>query len=136
MENQLELFEKKYYLLLEKFKKEYILYKSTNSKEYKNIFLNTENNINKLLKDIFLFKSQLLGETDTIDKKLTKQNDEIEKDRVISKKLKNKLISLRNVYTASEPMKEISNAQFNNTIIDLLLMISIFTVLLFVFYKA
>ena len=136
MENQLELFEKKFYLLLEKFKKEYVLYKSTDSKEYKNIFLNTENNINKLLKDIFLFKSQLLGETDTIDKKLTKQNNEIEKDRKMSKKIKNKLISLQNVYNASEPMKEMSNTQFNKTIVDLLLMISIFTVLLFVFYKA
>ena len=100
------------------------------------IFLNTENNINKLLKDIFLFKSQLLGETDSIDKKLTKQNNEIEKDRKMSKKIKNKLISLQNVYNASEPMKEMSNTQFNKTIVDLLLMISIFTVLLFVFYKA
>lgn len=136
MENQLEIFEKKFYLLLEKFKKEYVLHKSTDSKEYKNIFLNTENNINKLLKDIFLFKSQLLGETDTIDKKLTKQNNEIEKDRKMSKKLKNKIISLQNVYNASEPMKEMSNTQFNKTIVDLLLMISVFSVLLFVFYKA
>ena len=135
MENQLETFEKKFYLLLEKFKKEYVLYKSTDSKEYKNIFLNTENNINKLLKDIFLFKSQLLGETDTIDRKLTKQNNEIEKDRNLTKKLKNKIFSLQNIYNASLPMKKMSKERFNTTFLDLMLMVLMFIVLLFTSYK-
>lgn len=135
MENQLETFEKKFYLLLEKFKKEYVLYKSTDSKEYKNIFLNTENNINKLLKDIFLFKSQLLGETDTIDRKLTKQNNEIEKDRKLTNKLKNKIFSLQNIYNASLPMKKMSKERFNTTFLDLMLMVLMFIVLLFTSYK-
>lgn len=135
MEEQLHNFERKFYLLLEKMIKEYPLYKSTGSKEYKNIFLNTENNINKLFKDLFLFKSKLLAETDKVDSELQEQNQKIKSDKGLIEKYKKKITPLRNIYSASEPIKEYSITTFNNTFNDFIIMITILILLLFVFFK-
>lgn len=135
MESQLLNYKKKFYILLEKYKNNYILANSEETNDSRNFLNNTESNIHKLFNDLFLFKSSLLEETNNIESSLEKDNETIQKYKSQISILRKKLNNIENKYNASKPMKEFTMYSFQRKYIDYLLLLIIFTVLVIAFIK-
>lgn len=135
MESQLTNYKKKFYILLEKYKNNYILANSEETNDSRNFLNNTEGNIHKLFNDLFLFKSSLLEETNNIESSLEKDNETIEKYKTQISILRKKLDNIENKYNASKPMKEFTMYSFQRKYIDYLLLLIIFIVLVIAFIK-
>lgn len=135
MESQLINYKKKFYILLEKYKNNYILANSEETSDSKNFLNNTESNIYKLFNDIFLFKSSLVEKTNNIVSSLEKDNETIQNYKTQISILTKKLNSIENKYNASKPMKEFIMYSFQRKYIDYILLLIIFIVLVIAFKK-
>jgi hypothetical protein len=135
MESQLINYKKKFYILLEKYKNNYILANSEETNDSRNFLNNTESNIHKLFNDLFLFKSSLLEETNNIESSLEKDNETIQKYKSQISILRKKLNNIENNYNASKPMKEFTMYSFQRKYVDYLLLLIIFILLVIAFIK-
>lgn len=135
MESQLINYKKKFYILLEKYKNNYILANSEETNDSKNFLNNSESNIHKLFNDLFLFKSSLLEETNNIENSLEKDNEAIQNYKSQISILRKKLNNIENKYNASKPMKEFTMYSFQRKYVDYLLLLIIFTFLVIAFIK-
>jgi len=130
MDLKLTNYKKKFYILLEKYKNNYILANSEETNESKNILHNTESIIHKLFNDIFLFKSSLLEKTTSIENSLEKDNDSIKKYKTQISLLQKELNTIENKYNVSNPMKELSMYLFERKYVDYILLLFVFITLL------
>lgn len=135
MDSQLLNYKKRFYILLEKYKNNYILANSEETNDSRNFLNNTESNIHKLFNDLFLFKSSLLEETNNIESSLEKDNETIQKYKTQISILRKKLDNIENKYNASKPMKEFTMYSFQRKYIDYLLLLIMFIVLVIAFIK-
>ena len=112
LEEELDTLEQKFYLLIEQYKKYYVLYKNPNNKdrkEYKNIFLNSKSNISNVQRDLFLLENKIHTQIDALHNKFEKQNIKIEKDKIYLNKLKKINDKLKNITNASFPFRKQMN---------------------------
>ena len=135
MESQLINYKKKFYILLEKYKNNYILANSEETSDSVNFLHNTESNIHKLLNDLFLLKSSLVKKTNNIESNLEKDNEIIKKYKTQISLLTKKLNTIENKYNASKPMKNLTIYAFQRKYIDYLLLLLLFIVLIGVYLK-
>tara|TARA_Y100000389_G_C17423504_1_gene498150 strand:- start:52 stop:492 length:441 start_codon:yes stop_codon:yes gene_type:complete len=106
LEQKLNTFEQKFYLLIEQYNKQYPLYKNSDNKEYKTIFLNTKSNITKVQQDLFLLENKIHTEINKLHDIFDTLNTKIEKDKKYLKKIKKLNDKLKNISTASFPFRK------------------------------
>lgn len=135
MDSQLINYKKKFYILLEKYRNNYILANSEETNDSKNFLHNSESNIHSLFKDLFLFKSSLVEKTNNIESGLEKDNETIKNYKNEISILRKKLDTIENKYNASKPMKEFTMYSFQRKYIDYLLLLFVFIFLVIAFIK-
>lgn len=107
LDEKLDLFEKKFYLLMQQYKKNYVSLKMENSEENKNFFNNSVNSINILYNDVNNFEKNVTQMIKNLQNDFNKHNLDIEEKKKLIGNLKEKNIKLKQTSTAGKPFKEV-----------------------------
>lgn len=107
MEEKLDLFEKKFYLLMQQYKKNYVSVKMENSQENKNFFNNTLNSINILHNNVNKFEKDVTQNIKNLQRDFKKYNLDVEEKKKLIGDLKEKNIKLKQTSSAGKPFKEV-----------------------------
>lgn len=107
LEEKLDLFEKKFYLLMQQYKKNYVSVKIENSQENKNFFNNTLNSINILHNNVNKFEKDVTQMIKNLQRDFKKHNLDVEEKKKLIGNLKEKNIKLKQTSTAGKPFKEV-----------------------------
>lgn len=91
--------------ILEDFKKYYVFYnKNPEYDEYRQMYENMKNNLNKINSDLFVLSNDVSSNTDELNKQLFYLNDLIEQEKQKNKMLKRKLGIVENKSNAADEM--------------------------------
>lgn len=107
LEEKLDLFEKKFYLLMQQYKKNYVSVKMENSQENKNFFNNTLNSINILQNDVNKFEKDVTQMIKNLQRDFKKHNLDVEEKKKLIGNLKEKNIKLKQTSSTGKPFKEV-----------------------------
>lgn len=107
LEEKLDLFEKKFYLLMQQYKKNYVSVKMENSQENKNFFNNTLNSINILHNDVNKFEKDVTQMIKNLQRDFKKHNLDIEEKKKLIGDLKDKNIKLKQTSSGGKPFKDV-----------------------------
>lgn len=107
LEEKLDLFEKKFYLLMQQYKINYVSVKMENSQENKNFFNNTLNGINILHNDVNKFEKDVTQMIKNLQRDFKKHNLDIEEKKKLIGDLKDKNIKLKQTSSGGKPFKDV-----------------------------
>lgn len=107
LEEKLDLFEKKFYLLMQQYKKNYVSVKMENSQENKNFFNNTINSINTLHNDVNKFEKDVTQMIKNLQRDFENHNLDIEEKKILLGNLKEKNIKLKQASSTGKPFKDV-----------------------------
>lgn len=107
LEEKLDLFEKKFYLLMQQYKKNYVSVKMENSQENKNFFNNTLNSIDVLHNDVNKFEKDVTQMIKNLQRDFKKHNLDIEEKKKLIGDLKEKNIKLKQTSSTGKPFKDV-----------------------------
>jgi len=102
---KLQVLQEQLPAILEDFKKYYIFYnKNPEYDEYRQMYENMKNNLNKINSDLFVLSNDVSSNTDELNKQLFYLNDLIEQEKQKNKMLKRKLGIVENKSNAADEM--------------------------------
>jgi hypothetical protein len=107
LEEKLDLFEKKFYLLMQQYKKNYVSMKMENSHENINFFNNTINIINTLHNDVNKFEKKVTKMIKNLQRDFENHNLDIEEKKILLGNLKEKNIKLKQASGTGKPFKDV-----------------------------
>jgi len=102
---KLQVLQEQLPAILEDFKKYYVFYnKNPEYDEYRQMYENMKNNLNKINSDLFVLSNDVSSNTDELNKQLFYLNDLIEQEKQKNKMLKRKLGIVENKSNAADEM--------------------------------
>uniref|UniRef100_A0A6C0KHZ1 Uncharacterized protein n=1 Tax=viral metagenome TaxID=1070528 RepID=A0A6C0KHZ1_9ZZZZ len=107
MEQTLDEYTKRFYLLLEQYKKNNTLrLLNPSNVEYENLYNYNINNLNKLFMDIHVFDNKIQNNFNELDQQFRTDYNQVKIDRDIIHDLKRKESHIKDSYNASIPLKQ------------------------------
>lgn len=107
LDENLDLFEKKFYLLMQQYKKNYVSVKMERSQENHHFFNNTLNSIDVLHNDINTFEKRVTQMIKNLHRNFKKHNLDIDERGKLIGNLKEKNIKLKQTTSAGKPFKDV-----------------------------
>ena len=133
--NTLDEYNTNFYLVLERYKTSYPLWKSTGNEEYNNLYLESRTQLETIFKDLFLLENEIKQKADAMNGQLQDSNETITQLKSAYNMNANKLKNTRNLNLASFPLKREFRYQRFQSSIDLVYYLIGFFVISYFLWK-